>query len=263
MQSVLNTSIMQKLYTLFLACILWFGLEHHAIAQVNVQDSVVSTFIIPFTYAYQLPFGDIKDEFGNNSTIGTGIIYKNSSNWMWSLSGDFIFGTRVKNYQKIISEILTSQEGIIGTEGTFVDLRPMQRGFDVMLKCGKLIPAFNINVNSGIYMNVGIGYLMHKIRWTVQGEDAPQLSSDYKKGYDRLTEGFAISQEVGLMVMSNKRMWNYRIALEGIEAFTKNKRYNFDTMSRDLKSKLDIYLGVKVTWMIPLFGRAPREIYYR
>ncbi len=262
MQALLNTNIMRKIYTLLLACMLWFGLGHNASAQVNVQDSIVSTFIIPFTYAYQLPFGDIKDEFEWNSTVGTGVIYKNASNWMWSLHGDYIFGKEIKNAREIMSDISTSQGGIIGTEGTFITLKPMQRGFDVMLKCGKLIPAFNINVNSGIFVNVGVGYLMHKIRWYVQDKDAPQLDKEYRKGYDRLTEGFAISQEVGLLVMSNKRMWNYRVALEGVEAFTKNKRYNFDTMSRDNKNRLDIYLGVKFTWMVPLFGRAPREIYY-
>ncbi len=254
---------MQKLYTLFFACIVWLGTNHHAAAQVNVQDSIVSTFIIPFSYAYQMPLGDIKDEFGSNFTAGTGLIYKTSSNWMWGLRGNYIFGTKVKNTDIIIKDLSTSQGGIISTAGTFADIRPMQRGFDVMLKCGKLIPAFNINVNSGVFVNIGLGYLMHKIQWVVEEKNAPQLNKEYRKGYDRFTEGLAVSQEVGLMVMSNKRMWNYRVAVECVEAFTKNKRYNFDTMSRDNKNRLDIYLGVKLTWMVPLFGRAPRDMYYR
>lgn len=231
-------------------------------AQSSVNETVVSSFIIPLSYAYQIPLGDIQDEFGNNSTIGTGLIYKTSANWMWSIGADYIFGTRAKNANAIIAELLTTQGGVIGAEGTFVELRSMQRGFDVMAKVGKLFPAFNINLNSGIFVNVGAGYLQHKIRWVVENNDAPQLSEDYRKGYDRLTEGIALSQEVGLMVMSDQRMWNYRIGLEGIEAFTQCKRYNFDAMGRDLKHRLDIYIGIKLTWMVPLFGRVPKEIYY-
>lgn len=253
---------MKKLLGLIALLICCQGVVNKVQAQVNINDSVVSTFIIPISYAYHLPYGDIEGEFGSSSAIGTGLIYKTSANWIWMLEGNYIFGTKVKNTDAIISQLLTSTGGVVGTEGTYVELSSMQRGFDIMLKLGKLLPVFGINDNSGLFMQLGVGYLQHTIRWTVENNNAPQLQDDYKKGYDRLTEGVALSQELGLMVMSDKRMWNYKIALEAIEGFTQNKRYNFDLMRREPKHRVDVYLGFKFTWMIPLFGRAPKDMYY-
>ena len=257
----MNKTTYQIFFVLAIA-IAFLTMNKETKAQVNVQDSTISSFILYAAYAYQIPGGDLSERFGHNSTIGPGLIYKTRKNWMYTVEMNFIFGNDVKNANSIISELTTDDGFIISIDGTYTNVRPMERGFTLFGKVGKIIPAFNINPNSGLFFNFGMGYIQHKIKWDVENNDAPQLDGDLKKGYDRFTEGISFTQSFGIFYMADTRMWNFNISAEVVEGFTKTKRYNFDTQGGDPSGRLDMYYGLKASWMIPLFGRAPKAIYY-
>jgi hypothetical protein len=250
-----------KIIGFLLLFVVWF-FPSQLKAQKNVQDTCISTMIISVNYAYQFPGGDMADRFGNNSTIGPAFHYKTDKNWLWTAEMNFIFGTEVKNSNEIISGIATEDGYVIGSDGMYALTQPFERGFTLFGKVGKIFPVFNINPNSGIFFNVGSGYIQHKIRWDVEENTALQLEEDYKKGYDRFTEGFALTEELGLFFMGDQRLWNFKFSAEFIQSFTTMKRYNFDTMMGEEKNRLDLFYGLKVSWMLPLFGRAPKDIYY-
>lgn len=249
-------------FRLILVLIISGFLSQETKAQLSITDSTISTFILQVNYAYQIPGGDMAIEYGHNSVIGPEFAYKTDKNWIWALEANFIFGNTVKNAGSIIEEITTDQGFVIGLDGTFTNIRPMERGFSTIVKVGKVIPVFNINPNSGINFNFGFGYIQHKIRWDVEGNNAPQLEADYKKGYDRFTEGIVLSQSIGLFYLGDGRLWNFRASAEVQEAFTTMKRYNFDTMNGATESRLDLFFGIKLSWMIPLYGRAPKAMYF-
>lgn len=249
-------------YKLVLILVLSGFVSQYTHAQSSISDSTISTFILQINYAYQIPGGDMAEDYGHNSTIGPEFTYKTNKNWLWGLEANFIFGNDVKKAGEIIAGISDDSGFVIGMDGTYTNIRPMERGFSTLAKVGKVIPAFNINPNSGIVFNFGIGYMQHKIRWDVESNNAPQLSGDYVKGYDRFTEGFIMSQSLGLFYLGDARLWNFKAAVEVQEAFTTLKRYNFDTMGGDSKNRVDLFFGLKLSWMIPLYGRAPKAIYY-
>ncbi|MCK6649378.1 MAG: hypothetical protein L6Q66_06965, partial [Bacteroidia bacterium] len=94
------------------------------------------------------------------------------------------------------------------------------------------------------------------------GNNIPQLDSDYKKGYDRLTNGFLLSQNLGYLYLSNNRIANFYIGFECMQGFTQNRRsYNFDQMKQDTEKRVDILYGGKVSWILPLYKKAPKEFY--
>jgi hypothetical protein len=98
--------------------------------------------------------------------------------------------------------------------------------------------------------------LQHKIRIEVVDNTIPQLFGDYKKGYDRLTNGIALSQYVGYFYMGNRRTVNFSLGLEIMEAFTKNRRdYNFDTMEKDDHLRMDLLIGLRLNWSIPFYSK--------
>ena len=235
-----------------------------AYSQASVADSVLSIPMFYITYAYQFPGGDLAERFGNNSSIGGGFQWKTNKNWIVGGEFLFMFGNNVKIADQIMFNLKTSDGDIISMSGNFTNYAIFERGYYISGRIGKLFPVLSPNQNSGIVVMGGLGYLQHKIRIEVEKNTAPQLKDDYKKGYDRLAGGFAISQFVGYMHIGDSRLLNFFGGVEIYEAFTKAKRdVNFDTRKPDkITNRFDLLIGLKVGWMIPIFKRMPEKYYY-
>lgn len=231
-------------------------------AQYKVSDTTIFTTCISAIYAYQFPNADLAKRFGNNSSIGSSFHIKTKSNIIFGLEGAFMFGNKVKE-PNLMHGIKTSQGEIIDQQGIYAEIRLFERGFNVMAKGGKLLPLFGPNPNSGLAVIGGLGFLQHKIRLENPENTAPQIKDDYKKGYDRLSNGLATSLFIGYYNMSNSRLLNFFIGGEVMQAWTKNRRtYNFDIMGKDDKLYNDRLFSIKFGWMLPLYKRAPLDYYY-
>ncbi len=232
-------------------------------AQVNVRDSAIYTPIVYGAYGFHFLGGDIADRFGPSSTIGAGLGYKTKGNMYFGAEYNYLWGGKVKGGNEILAEILTSDGQIISQSGEYAIFQYMQRGHMINAEVGKLFPVFSSNPNSGIMLKLGLGYLQHRMFVSVQENTALQLRDDYKKGYDRLTSGFSLTQFVGYMFLGDTRIWNFYGGLEFSQAWTKNRRdWNFDTRAKDDSQKLDLFFGIKIGWVIPLYRQAPQDYYY-
>jgi len=89
----------------FIAVVLSFS----AAAQVSIRDSSIFIPMIYATYSYQFPEGDLARQFGGNSAIGGGIMFKTSSNWLFGAEGNFMFGGTVKNSDSLLLPISTPE----------------------------------------------------------------------------------------------------------------------------------------------------------
>ncbi len=181
---------------------------------------------------------------------------------MMLVEGSFLFGENIKE-DTLFHLIKTSGGYIIDGDGMYADIRTYQRGFTFMCKAGYVFNIFNVNPNSGLLFVAGVGFLQHKIRIENPGQTVAQLKNDYKKGYDKLTNGPAFSQYIGYTHFSENRVSNFRIGFEFTQAFTQSRRnYDFDLMGRDTRKRVDMLYGIKVNWMIPFRKRKPAGFYY-
>ena len=154
-----------------------------------------------------------------------------------AVEGNFIFRDGVKNPASILSGISTSDGFIIDEAGVFANVMLLERGFSVMAKVGKLIPVAAPNPNSGLLFQFGGGMLQHKIRIQDPNNSAPQLKGDYKKGYDHLCNGPAISEFIGYQTPGNNRKINFFAGFEFTQAYTFSRRaYYFNEMKRPMKN---------------------------
>ena len=200
----------------------------------------------------QFPGGDLKARFGANSSIGICLTYKTTNNWFLSGSGHFIFGKNVKE-SGILDSLKGSSGQIIDEHGQFAVIGLDERGSFWNASVGKIIPIWKTNQNSGIFISAGGGFLQHRIR-IYSGNSVPQLSSDYKKGYDRLTNGAALVQSAGFRFLDPRKRVNLTVSFEMTEAFTRNRRaYNFDTMLQDDRKRMDLLFGTNISLTIPLY----------
>ena len=231
-------------------------------AQVSVRDSVFGFSAAAVTGGYSLPGGDLADRFGNNFSIGGKYIRKTKANWTWGFQGDFLFGDEVRE-TTILNGLVTSQGELITQDGTYGTALLYERGWKVETQLGKIFPVLGPNKNSGLVFMAGAGFLQHKIRIESQGDRIPYLEGNYTKGYDRLTNGWYISEFIGYMNFGNRRRVNFFIGIEAVQAFTACRRsFNFDTRMADDKERNDMLLGLKFGWIIPLYKKIPNAYYF-
>jgi|SRR5688572_6437971 len=244
------------------ACLICLFPGLFATAQFNVKDSAVAFSVIAVNGSYQFPAGDMADRFDNNFSVGASFLRKTMSNWLWGADINYFFGGEVKE-NTILSAITTSQGYIIASNGTYAEVFLHERGYSALLKAGRLFPVIGPNDNSGIMVTLGAGFIEHQIWIEDKGNLAAPLTPDYKKGYDRLTNGLCLTQFVGYSHVSNNRRINFFAGVEVMEGFTENRRtVNFDTGMKDETSRMDMLIGLKVGWIIPLYKKMPRDIYY-
>ena len=232
-------------------------------AQHNVGDTAIFMSSINVSYGAQFPGGDLSDRFGYNSNLGIHAIFKTSSNWMFGLEGGFIFGRELKE-DTLINGLFTSTGNIINNAGGFTRVIANERGFNVSVTGGRLfqLPKIAPNTNSGLEVRLGIGYIQHKIRYDVEDDNVPSLSKEYKKGYDRLTGGLLATQYIGYRHFGNSRYVNFFFGLEMFEGFTSSLRtWNFDTNTAGDTGRLDLLYTLRAGWSIPIYKRAPDDIY--
>ena len=220
-----------------------------------------SWFNLSAEYGYFTPGNDLKNKYGNNSTIGGSAIYKTSNNLLISFNGFYLFSDKVKNKNSILEIINNDKGDLIDGNGEIAEIRYFERGMGFYLKIGKIFPIWQINKNSGPTISIGPGFFQHKTRIDNPENLAPQIVGDYKKGYDRLSNGVSCNQFIGYTIFSDNRIFNCFFGIEFVQAWTQNRRYDYNLMKKDNTKMFDTMWGVKAGWIIHFRRRVSGNIY--
>ena len=235
----------------------------------NIETEICNKiFNFEFEYTYQMPQGYLASRFGNIHNASFGGIIKSKKNWLYGMDLSYQFGTEVSNEtaQNILINISNSTGTISNSTGSPGMVILGERGFNTFIKAGKLLNLSKNSPNSGVALMIGVGFLSHKINITTPESNVPTLTDELKKGYDRLTMGIAFTQFVGYYFQGKNRMTNFYLGLDIVEGITTNTRgFNYDTRLVDNGSHLDVFIGPKFCWMIPVYlsSRDQDEFIYK
>lgn len=232
-------------------------------AQRNVKDSIIGTPWVAIHYGVNWAQNDLAQRFGLINHLGFHAGYKTNKNWVWAADANFMYGNTVK-ITSLFDELKDSYGNMTDINGDVGQVFTYMRGFNANFAIGKVIPIFSKNRNSGIYVHAGAGYLAHKIRIESRDQVIPQVELDYRKGYDRLTTGINFHQFAGYAFLANSGFFNFYGGFYAQEGLTQNKRtIFFDTpdvpVSKD--TRLDVQIGFKLGWFIPIYKRKPKAFY--
>ncbi len=253
---------MRNLLSLALLCCLplWLWGQQYGEYVRNKGNAL----LLQLNYAVHKPGGDLADRFGNNFSLGTGAdLITDKGNWLFGAGFAYLFGGEVR--EDVLAGLRTPEGAIIGNDRSYASIELRERGFYAGAHIGKLFSLGLPNPRSGIRATVGAGLLQHKIR--IQDDPfrkVPQLDENYKKGYDRLSNGLALAGFIGYQVLSMNKRANFYGGFEFTRGFTMSRRdFNFDTRAKDETKRADLLFGVRVGWVIPIyFGKAAGEVYY-
>jgi hypothetical protein len=252
---------------LLLVLILSGGLlsaQSAAKAPAKIRDTIVTPcFALSFSYALQLPGGDLVHRFGPNSAAGIGFSYKTRNNFIYGAQWSYMFGNTLRGANPLDS-IMTSEGYVIDGEGKFADIRMFERGFTLGLSAGKIFNTIiSPNANSGLMLTAGVGYMHHKIKIYDNGARSPQFNKELLKGYDRLTSGIMATEFVGYYYLSRNRYVNFYAGFEFYQGFTKSRRsWDYSLMRADTENRIDLLSGFRVGWVLPLYKSTARTKYY-
>ena len=221
-----------------------------------------NAIIIAPIYTAQFPFGNMRDRFGFNSLFGMHLAYKTKKNWMFGVEGSFLFGTTVRE-SYILDNISLSSGQLIGQNNDLITPKLQEMGASLKFNFGKVVPLSEKYPDAGLLFLTGFGFLSHKIAINVRASSLPQLDKTYRKGYDRMANGPVISQFIGGVFMARRKYVSAYAGLQFDLAFTQGRRpYDFYTMAPLHDKRIDMFLGIRIGWIIPVFTQTSEKEYY-
>jgi hypothetical protein len=205
---------------------------------------------------------DMAARFGNSYKIGFGLKFKSTYNWIFGVKAEFFFGKKI-NEPNYLSNVVTEQGAVISQGGDLMNVGIFERGYMLGAQVGKVVPILQLNRNSGPVMIASVGFIQHKIKLFDRDESFPQLSGQYKKGYDRLTNGIYLEDFIGYQYFAKNKLINFYVGLNLVYGMTAGRRtYQFDIQRADTQARRDVLTGVKLGWVLPIYKKITEEIYY-
>ena len=205
-----------------------------------------------FEYGIQFPGGELEERFGMNFSLGTQFeIMHPKTHLLAGVKAMFLFGGQVN--EDPLSILRTDQGDIIGNDRALAEVGYRERGWFVGAYGGKVFPLGKKNPDAGIKLAVGGGMLQHKIRLQDDSGTITQITGEYEKGYDRLTNGPALYSFLGYQYLAKNRMLNFIVGMDYLLGFTENKRaFNFDEKLRDDRKRTDHLFGLRIGIILPI-----------
>ncbi len=228
----------------------------------SIKDTSLLMNMFSFHVSGHLPGGDIAKRYGMNMGVGGSYMLKLKSGW--TLGADFTYfsGNNFKE-DSIFDGLRDQYDVFINIFGEIGEAAFYERGFYTGLRAGKLFPVIGPNPNSGLLFMASGGLLQYKTLIHQDGKDIPYIIEEYSKGYDRLTNGFGISEFIGYLHLDNHEPINFYVGFEFHQAWTKNRRdWNFDTMSKDNTLKKDFLFGIRFGWIFPVNKNTDDTFYF-
>lgn len=207
------------------------------------------------------PMADMAKRFGTSYRIGVGIKHKTENNWIFGAKFEFIVGNKMKEDSLLYN--MKNASGITNINGEVINVGMFERGYMTGVTIGKIFPFAQANPNSGPMMLASLGFIQYKINFFDRDNSFPQLRDEYKKGYDRLTNGIYIEDFIGYCLHSKNKLVNVYAGLNFAWGFTKVRRdYIFDLARTDNANRNDILVGFKLGWVVPIYKKKSEDTYY-
>jgi hypothetical protein len=204
-----------------------------------------------------LPIGQLKERFGFHQIIGGGLSYEPPQGKSMSLGVKYSFGFGNTVHEDVLGPYRTTDLGqIIGEDGLLNNVQLKERAMWVHVYTGRIWTMGRQDVAThGLSWKLGVGFLQHRIRIQDDARSATQLNTDFRKGLDRLTNGFSILGFLGYEFRSHSGRVNFYTGFEPILGFTEIRRsFNYDLQNSTLGfGRKDLVLNFKFGWYLPFF----------
>ena len=228
----------------------------------TIADTSMNLHMTSFHLSGHLPAGDIGQRYGASLGVGGSYMFKTSKDWIVMADLTFITGNTYKA-DSIFDNLRDEYGDFISIYGEISEHKFYERGFYAGGGIGRLFPIFGPNPNSGLICMVTGGLLQYKTLIHQDGSDIPSIVDEYALGYDRLTNGFAMSEFIGYLHLDSSDPVNFYVGVEFTQAWTRNRRdWDFYLNGPELGLRHDYLFGIRFGWIFPINKKATNTYYF-
>lgn len=219
-------------------------------------------FLIGAQGGYDIPFGDMAKNFGPSWRVGGSLQYRLQNNWQFGVKGDFLFGTDMRD-DSLLWNLKDVSGFYLNDEGRRVGMEIAERGYMLGLTGGKMFPFSKAHPNRGLLVQLTAGFMQHKVFYFNLQDNFAQLRGDYKKGYDRLTNGVFIEPYIGYQHFSENGLVNFHVGVGATLGFTAGRRdWQLDLARPYNQSRLDGLFGIRAGWYFAIYKKRSEDVFY-
>ncbi|GAA4453443.1 hypothetical protein GCM10023092_13830 [Rurimicrobium arvi] len=219
-------------------------------------------FLVGVNGSFDMPGADMAKRFGPGYRVGLSCHYKTKSNWVFGMKLDFLNGSSIRE-DSLFSGVIGPDSTFINQDGQRLYVQKFKRGFMLGAEAGYIFRLTPKLQDAGILVMTGAGFMQHRILIKDKSESIVALQGDYRKGYDRLTNGIYVEQYVGYVFLSNTGLVNFHLGLDVVAGFTQGRRdFLYDVRRPGTDKRVDIMFGVRGGWILPIFKRKSEDYYF-
>ncbi len=219
---------------------------------MQAQTVLNSNINLQSSYLFEIPGGDLNDRFGVNNKFEFKLEYLTPHSFGFYLKTGLRLGDVVK--EDVLTNLRTQTGNVVGVNGYYADIFGRKRGFDIGIGVDKLIPVSILGTkNHQIRFGLSLVNAHHWIRLIDESKSVPQILGEYQQVYDRYVSGMGVEENLNFQYNSKSKNASFIFGLQFQQIFGKEHRIKFINDS-DKANRKDLYFGLKLSYLLPLYS---------
>jgi hypothetical protein len=223
---------------------------------LSAQDQLPRNINLQASYLIEAPGADLAKRYGVNGKFEFKLEYLLSNNLAVYAKAGLRINQNVK--EDVLATARTSEGFVFGVNGFYADLFGRKRGYDAGVGLDYLIPLKQHHLRFGI---AGM-FTTHWVNIVDDSRSVPSVLEEAGQFYDRYASGFGIEENIQYQYNIGRNRAAFLLGFQFGQAFTKEHRYKLIGNGAS-ERRIDLYFGLKATYLLPLYRFDTKEtIYY-
>lgn len=220
----------------------------------NQKNEEKSWILMHVAATYSVNSGDWAERYPAYTALPLRLEYYHKNKYTLGADFSFYLGSQVNSVGMFPD--MTDEDGSLrDNNGYPAVIRYYMRGWSSRAYALKIIP-LNYNAQKearwSMQLGGGLGYTRHYTKFNFDLDMVPQLEGEYLGGYDRLSAGAQLFEQLRFQYLDNSSV-SLSAGFELLQGFTKHQRaYDFSSRSAQQQNFFDLGFGAFVGVIIPI-----------
>ena len=221
---------------------------------VNKKSEEKSWILMHVAATYSVNAGDWADRYPAYTALPLRLEYYHQNKYALGADFSFYLGSQV-NSGGMFPDMTDDDGSIRDNNGYPAVIRYYMRGWSTRDYALKIIPLNKTPKSEArwtMQLGGGLGYTRHYTKFNFDLDMVPQLENEYLGGYDRLSTGAQLFEQIRFQYLDNSSV-SLTAGFELLQGFTQHQRaYDFTNRTIGNQNYFDLGFGAFIGVIIPI-----------